>query len=48
MAYGLMKQLNISKDSVIRTAKVSPANLDFYANNEAEITWLAKAADITE
>jgi hypothetical protein len=47
MAYGMMKQFNISKDSVVRTAKVNPANLDFYANNEAEIKRLAEEADAT-
>jgi hypothetical protein len=45
MAYGIMKQYKISKDSAVKTAKVNPANIDFYAKNEAEITRLAKEAE---
>ena len=47
MAYGMMKEFKISKDSVVRTAKVNPANLDFYANNEAELKRLAEEAGAT-
>jgi hypothetical protein len=47
MAYAMMKEYNISKDSVVKTAKVNPANLDFYANNEAEIKRLAEEAGAT-
>jgi hypothetical protein len=42
LAYALMKQMNLSPDSVVKTAKVSRANLDFYQKNEAEINRLTK------
>jgi len=37
MAYALMKHGKLSPDSVVKTAKVSRANLDFYQKNEVEI-----------
>jgi hypothetical protein len=42
MSYGLMKQLKLSPDSVIKTTGVSRANLDFFRVNEVEITRLNK------
>jgi hypothetical protein len=42
MSYGLMKQLKLSPDSVVKTTGVSRANLEFFSANEAEITRLNK------
>jgi hypothetical protein len=47
MAYGMMKEYKIPKDSIVKTAKVNPANLDFYTTNEAEIKRLAEEAGAT-
>lgn len=38
----MMKQGNLSLDSVVKTAKVSRANLEFYGKNEAEIKRLTE------
>jgi len=40
MAYGIMKQYKIPADSVVKTTGVSRANLDFFAQNEPELTRL--------
>jgi hypothetical protein len=45
MAYALMNQGNLSPDSVVKTTRVSRANLAFYQKNEAEITRLTKEAE---
>jgi len=42
MSYGLMKQLKLSPDSVIKTTGVSRANLEFFGVNDVEITRLNK------
>lgn len=42
MAYGIMKQYKIPADSVVKTTGVSRANLDFFAQNEPELTRLNK------
>ena len=45
MAYAMTKGTGVTVDSVIKTAGVSRANLEFYQKNEAEITRLAKEAE---
>jgi hypothetical protein len=45
MAYGMMKQMKLTPDSVAKATKVSRTNLDFYAANEAELTRLGKEAE---
>lgn len=45
MAHVLTKDAKMSPDSVVKTAGVSRANLDFYQKNEAEIGRLAKEAE---
>jgi hypothetical protein len=37
MAYGLMKQLHLTPDSVVKSTGVSQANLEFFRINEAEL-----------
>ena len=44
MAYAMTKGSGVSRDEIVKKAGVSRANLDFYANNEAEITRLAEEA----
>ena len=44
MAYAMTKGSGVSQDEIVKKAGVSRANLDFYANNEAEITRLAEEA----
>ena len=44
MAYAMTKGSPASQEEVIKKGGVSRANLDFYAQNEAEITRLAKEA----
>ena len=45
MAYAMTKGSPASQEEVIKKGGVSRANLDFYANNEAEINRLAKDAE---
>jgi hypothetical protein len=42
MSYGLMKQLKLTPDSVVKVTGVSRANLEFFRANEAEINRLNK------
>ena len=42
MSYGLMKQLKLSPDSVVKATGVSRANLEFFRANEAEINRLSQ------
>jgi hypothetical protein len=42
MSYGLMKQLKLSPDSVVKVTGVSRANLEFFRVNEAEINRLSE------
>jgi len=42
MSYGLMKQLKLSPDSVVKVTGVSRANLEFFRANEAEINRLSQ------
>jgi len=42
MSYGLMKQMKLSPDSVVKTTGVSRANLEFFRVNEAEINRLSQ------
>lgn len=44
MAYAMTKGSGVSQDEIVKKAGVSKANLDFYAQNEAEINRLAKEA----
>jgi hypothetical protein len=41
MSYGLMKQLKLTPDSVVKATGVSRANLEFFRANEAEINRLS-------
>jgi hypothetical protein len=45
MAYAMTKGTGVSVDSIVKQAKVSRANLEFYQKNEAEIARLAKEAE---
>jgi hypothetical protein len=45
MAYAMTKGTGMSVDSVVKTAGVSRANLEFYQKHEAEIARLAKEAE---
>jgi hypothetical protein len=45
MAYAMTKGTGMSVDSVVKTAGVSRANLEFYQKNEAEIRRRAKEAE---
>jgi hypothetical protein len=45
MAYAMTKGTGMSVDSVVKTAGVSRANLEFYQKNEAEIVRLGKEAE---
>jgi hypothetical protein len=42
MSYGLMKQMKLSPDSVVKVTGVSRANLEFFRANEAEINRMSK------
>jgi hypothetical protein len=42
MSYGLMKQMKLSADSVVKATGVSRANLEFFRVNEAEINRMSK------
>ena len=42
MSYGLMKQMKLSPDSVVKVTGVSRANLEFFRVNEAEINRLSE------
>jgi hypothetical protein len=44
MAYAMTKGTGASQDDMIKKAGVSKANMDFYAQNEAEINKLAEEA----
>jgi hypothetical protein len=44
MAYAMTKGTGASQDDMIKKGGVSKANMDFYAQNEAEINRLAEAA----
>jgi hypothetical protein len=44
MAYGLTKGSGASQEDMMKKAGVSKANMDFYAQNEAEINKLAEEA----
>jgi hypothetical protein len=44
MAYAMTKQSGASQEDMIKQAGVSKANMDFYAQNEAEINKLAEEA----
>lgn len=44
MAYAMTKGSGVSQDEIVKKAGVSKANLDFYAQNEAEINRLAQEA----
>jgi hypothetical protein len=44
MAYGLTKGSGASQEDMMKKAGVSKANMDFYAQNEAEINQLAEEA----
>ena len=44
MAYDMTKESVVSQEDMIKQAGVSKANLDFYAQNEAEINKLAEEA----
>jgi hypothetical protein len=44
MAHAMIKSMSVPADSVIKTAGVSRANLEFYQKNEGEIGRLAKEA----
>ena len=44
MAYAMTKQTGASQEDMIKQAGVSKANMDFYAQNEAEINKLAEEA----
>ena len=44
MAYAMTKQAGASQEDMIKQAGVSKANMDFYAQNEAEINKLAEEA----
>jgi hypothetical protein len=45
MAYAMTKGSGVPVDSIVKQARVSRANLEFYQKNEAEIGRLAKEAE---
>ena len=45
MSYGLMKQYNLTADSVSKATGVSKANLEFFRANEAELERMGKSME---
>lgn len=45
VAYGMIKEQGVSPDSALNIMQVSPANLDFFRKNKAEIERLTKEAE---
>jgi len=45
MSYGLMKQYNLTADSVSKATGASKANLEFFRANEAELQRIGKAME---